>query len=161
MNRIKQIKIFLGMIMVVMGLSLSCMLASAHGQGNLKKMSEQELDQMIDRNEKSYAKKSEKQIRLNKAYKSKIGKLRSDAGYGMSKQTVDQINSMMEDVNDNVTKLSVEKDKLSAAKRTLNSQDSQDKRKNDKIRIIRSQKTINQLLSKINRDLEKVIELLD
>lgn len=161
MNRIKHIKTFLGMIMVVMGLSLSCVLASAHGQGNLKKMSEQELDQIIAKNEKSYTKKSEKQIRLNKAYKSKIGKLRSNSEYSMSKQTVDQINSIMKDINDNVTKLSDEKDKLSAAKRTLNSQDSLEKRRNDKIKIIRSQRRINQLLSKINRDLEEVIELLD
>lgn len=154
------IKIWTGITMLILGLSLSCMLSSAHEKDGLRDRSEQELNRIISKNDKVYNARSEKQMKLNKAYKEKISRLRQDESYGMSRQKLNQINSKMDHVNENVTRLSGARDRVAASKARISNQDPPEKRKNDKIRVIQKQRKCNRILTSINQDLEEVVDML-
>ena len=154
MKRMNKGKTGLGFLILAFVLCFGALSVQAREGRQLRKLSEQELD-------KTYSKKSEKQMRLNKTYKTKIEKIRSDPSYEVSRQTIERINEKMRTVNDAVTMLSNEKSQLERARSDAAGSDTAEKRKEAKIVLIQKQKKVNHLLSRINRDLEDVIRMLD
>ncbi len=161
MKRMNKGKTGLGFLILAFVLCFGALSVQAREGRQLRKLSEQELDTIISKNDKTYSKKSEKQMRLNKTYKTKIEKIRSDPSYEVSRQTIERINEKMRTVNDAVTMLSNEKSQLERARSDAAGSDTAEKRKEAKIVLIQKQKKVNHLLSRINRDLEDVIRMLD
>lgn len=161
MSKGNKIKLLFGIIVMIVGLSLFSMTALAGLNGDMSNKSSQELTKILEKNDASYAKKSEKQMELNKNYKEKIVRFRFGENTDLSKQTLKIINRTTEDVNKNVEKLSDIKNKINISKQSLHSISDEELLRVEKIMIIKNQRKANRLLTRINEDLEVLVALLE